>query len=165
MSQRTLNVLFLCTGNSARSVLADAYLNSVGAGRIRAYSAGSFPTGKVNPFALELLTRNGIDVQGLRSKSWDELAAPGAPHMDIIITVCDQAAGEACPVWPGRPMTAHWGVEDPAAATGDDEAKRAAFKKAFAVIQKRIMLLTSLPVETLDRVAVQERLRLIGNER
>ena len=165
MSERTFNVLFLCTGNSARSILAESYLNSIARGRFRAYSAGSHPSGKVNPFALELLERNRMPTDGARSKAWDEFAAPGAPRMDIIITVCDQAAGEMCPVWPGQPITAHWGVEDPAAVTGDDETKRAAFMKAFSVLQKRIALLTSVRPEALDRMATEQQLRQIGKER
>lgn len=165
MSERTYNVLFLCTGNSARSILAEAYLNSIGRGRFRAYSAGSHPSGKVNPFALELLERNRIPTTGLRSKPWDDFAQPGAPQMDIIITVCDQAAGEMCPVWPGHPVTAHWGVEDPAAVIGDDATKRAAFMKAFSVLQKRIALLTSLRLEALDRMAAEQQLRHIGTQR
>ena len=165
MSERSFNVLFLCTGNSARSILAESYLNAIGRGRFHAYSAGSFPTGKVNPFALELLERNGISTAGLRSKSWDEFAKPDAPHMDIIITVCDQAAGETCPVWPGHAVTAHWGVEDPAAQGGDDEAKRAAFMRAFALLQKRIALLVSLRLESLDHLATEQHVRQIGTER
>ena len=164
MVERVYNVLFLCTGNSARSVLAEAYLNSLGRGRFRAYSAGSHPTGKVNPFAIALLQKNRIDTGGLRSKVWDELAKPDAPQMDIIITVCDQAAGEVCPVWPGKPMAAHWGVEDPAAADGDDDAKRAAFMKAFATLQKRIGLLTNLRLEALDRLSAEQHLERIGKE-
>src|SRR5687768_15338426 len=147
MAERVFNVLFLCTGNSARSILAEASLNALGRGRFRAYSAGSHPTGKVNPFALELLERNRLPVNALRSKAWDEFAKPGAPQMDIIITVCDQAAGETCPVWPGQPVTAHWGVEDPAPEAGDDHAKRAAFTRAFSILQKRIALLVSLRLE------------------
>jgi arsenate reductase len=162
---RTFNVLFLCTGNSARSILAEAYLNSIAQGRFHAYSAGSYPTGQVNPLALELLERNRIPTAGLRSKAWDEFAKPGAPQMDIIITVCDQAAGEVCPVWPGQPVTAHWGVEDPAAAAGDEASKRAAFMKALAVLQKRIALLASLRLESLDRMAAEQQLRRIGQER
>jgi arsenate reductase len=165
MSRRPYNVLFLCTGNSARSILAESYLNSIGTDRFHAYSAGSHPTGKVNSFALVLLERNKIPITGLRSKAWDEFAKPGAPQMDIIITVCDQAAGESCPVWPGKPITAHWGVEDPAAAPGDDEAKRAAFIRAFATLQKRIALLVSLRLEALDQIAMEQRLKQIGQER
>jgi arsenate reductase len=165
MSDRTFNVLFLCTGNSARSILAEAYLNSIARRRFRAYSAGSHPNGKVNPFALDLLERNGLPTAGLRSKAWDEFAQPDAPAMDIVITVCDQAAGEMCPVWPGRPLTAHWGVEDPAAAEGDDDTKREAFMQAFAVLQKRIALLTSLRLDALDQLAVKQELARIGTER
>ncbi|MPZ46576.1 MAG: arsenate reductase ArsC [Betaproteobacteria bacterium] len=161
---RTFNVLFLCTGNSARSIMAEAYLNEIGRRRFRAYSAGSHPSGRVNPFALEMLRNNRINVTGARSKGWEEFAKPGAPHMDIIITVCDQAAGETCPVWPGRPLTAHWGVEDPAAVEGSDEQKHAAFMKAFAILQKRIALLASLRLESLDRLATEQHLKLIGKE-
>ena len=132
------HVLFLCTGNSARSILAEGYLNHAGRGRFRAHSAGSQPTGRVNPFALELLRAKGISVQGARSKSWDEFAAPGAPAMDYIFTVCDNAAGEVCPFWPGRPATAHWGVDDPAAAEGTDADKRAAFELAYARLSAKI---------------------------
>ena len=163
MSEPVYNVLFLCTGNSARSILAEACLNDLADGRFCGYSAGSHPTGRVNPFALELLEKNGIPTAGLRSKGWDEFAAPGAPRMDIIITVCDQAAGEMCPIWPGKPITAHWGVEDPAAESGDDDRKRAAFMKAFATLQKRIALLASLRFESLDELAGGQRLRLIGD--
>ena len=132
------NVLFLCTGNSARSILAEAYLNAKGGGRFKAYSAGSQPTGKVNPFALELLSKHRIDTADVRSKSWEEFARPGAPAMDHIFTVCDNAADEPCPVWPGRPISAHWGVDDPAAVSGSDEEKRAAFKRAFAELSEKI---------------------------
>jgi arsenate reductase len=157
-----LNVLFLCTGNSARSILAEAYLNSAAAGRFRAYSAGSHPSGKVNPFALELLQKNRIATDGLRSKSWDEFAKPGAPKLDFIFTVCDNAAGETCPLWPGQPITAHWGVADPAAVRGNDEDKRKAFLLAFTQLSSRIRLLLSLPVEKLERQALAARLRQIG---
>jgi len=165
MQERTYNVLFLCTGNSARSIIAEAYLNSIGDGRFRAFSAGSHPTGKVHPFALDLLQRNHVQTAGLRSKAWDEFAQPDAPRMDIIITVCDQAAGEVCPLWPGEPITAHWGLEDPAAVQGDDAGKRAAFMKAFATIQKRIAILTSLRPEALDRMAAEQRITQIAKER
>jgi arsenate reductase len=133
-----MNVLFLCTGNSARSILAEAYLNSAGRGRFKAYSAGSKPGGRVNPYAIELLAKRRIDTAGLRSKSWDEFAAPGAPTMDFVFTVCDNAAAETCPYWPGKPATAHWGIADPAAVTGSDELKREAFMHAFADLKARI---------------------------
>jgi arsenate reductase len=165
VSDRSFNVLFLCTGNSARSILAEAYLNQVAQGRFCAYSAGSHPSGQVNPFALELLERSRISTARLRSKAWDEFGESGAPKMDIVITVCDQAAHEVCPVWPGQPLTAHWSVEDPAAVTGDDDTRRAAFMKAFSTLQKRIALLTSLPLDSLDRLAIQQHLNRIGNER
>jgi arsenate reductase len=157
-----LNVLFLCTGNSARSILAEAYLNSQGRGRFRAFSAGSHPTGKVNPLALELLAKQRIATEGLRSKSWDEFARPGAPALDFVFTVCDNAAGETCPYWPGQPVTAHWGVEDPAAAGGSEEEKRRAFLKAFSVLSARINLLLALPFEKLTRQTLKSRLDEIG---
>lgn len=156
------NVLFLCTGNSARSVLAEAYLNSAGAGLFVAYSAGSHPNGRVNPMAIELLRQNRIDTSALRSKSWDEFAAPGAPRMDFVFTVCDAAAAEPCPYWPGQPVTAHWGVPDPAAVFGTDEDKRKAFRVAFAVLSTRIQLLLNLPIETLDGLAIKNQLNEIG---
>jgi protein-tyrosine-phosphatase len=162
MADRPFNVLFLCTGNSARSILAEAYLNFAGKGRFKAYSAGSKPGGKVNPFAIELLAKNRLDTSGLRSKSWDEFAAPGAPKMDFVFTVCDNAAAEPCPYWPGQPMTAHWGVEDPAAVEGTDEEKRRAFRKAFTTLSSRINLLLNLPLEKLDRMSLQNQLREIG---
>ena len=157
-----MNVLFLCTGNSARSILAEAYLNATGAGRFRAYSAGSHPTGKVNPFALELLQKNRIPIEGLRSKVWDEFAKPGAPKLDFVFTVCDNAAGETCPLWPGQPITAHWGVADPAAVQGSDEEKRKAFLAAFSQLSTRIRLLLNLPLEKLERQALTSKLRDIG---
>ena len=163
MSERSGNVLFLCTGNSARSILAEAYLNAAGRGRFRAYSAGSLPAGRVNPFALELLARNGIVTEGLRSKSWDELALPGAPAMDFVFTVCDNAAGEVCPIWPGQPITAHWGINDPAAAVGGDDHKRRAFLVAFRELSIRIDLFLSLPLAKLDRLALKKKLQEIGN--
>ena len=160
--QRPLNVLFLCTGNSARSILGEALLNSLGKGRFRAWSAGSHPGGRVNPFALEILSRNGFATEGLRSKSWDEFAAPGAPEFDFIFTVCDSAAAETCPVWPGHPMSAHWGIPDPAAVEGDDETKRRAFRDAFSRLQRRISLLVNLPVQSLDKLSLQKELGEIG---
>lgn len=159
---RPFNVLFLCTGNSARSVLAEAYLNAKGRGRFLAHSAGSHPTGKINPFAIELLRKNRIDTSGLRSKSWDEFAAAGAPRLDFVITVCDNAAGETCPVWPGQPITAHWGVQDPAAAQGNDDAKRRAFLKAFTELSTRINYLLALPLEKLDSLTLKTKLDHIG---
>ena len=146
VSGRACNVLFLCTGNSARSILCEAYLNAHGAGRFRAYSAGSFPKGEVNPFTLETLRDGGLSDQGYRAKSWDEFARPGAEHMDIVITVCDNAAGEACPTWPGQPVTAHWSFADPAAFEGTDEQKRARFREIFRQVRNRIDLLIQLPL-------------------
>lgn len=157
-----LNVLFLCTGNSARSILAEAYLNSAGRGRFKAYSAGSHPNGKVNPFALELLNKHRLEVSGLRSKSWDEFAKPGAPKLDFIFTVCDNAAGEVCPIWPGRPVTAHWGVEDPAAVLGSDDEKRKAFLNAFMRLSSRINLLLALPFDKLSPQSLKKQLDQIG---
>lgn len=159
---RALNVLFLCTGNSARSILAEAYTNSAGRGRFHAYSAGSKPNGTVNPFALELLRSNRIDTTGLRSKSWDEFAYPDSPKMDFVFTVCDSAAAETCPYWPGQPMTAHWGVADPAAVQGTEEEKRKAFREAFTILSRRIILLLSLPISKLDKLSLQAKLRDIG---
>jgi len=164
MRGQPLNVLFLCTGNSARSILAEAYLNAAGAGRFRAYSAGSHPTGRVNPFAVELLRKRGISTEGLRSKAWDEFAGPGAPALHFVFTVCDNAAGEACPLWPGQPVTAHWGVPDPAAVTGDDEDKRRAFLSAFTTLSSRIRLLLELPVEKLEARSLRESLEDIGRK-
>ncbi len=157
------NVLFLCTGNSARSILAEAYLNARGEGRFRAYSAGSHPNGKVNPFALELLAKHRIDTGALRSKSWHEFATPGAPELHFVFTVCDNAAGETCPLWPGQPITAHWGVADPAAVQGSDEDKRKAFLRAFTELSTRINLMLALPIDKLDRQALSGKLNAIGN--
>ena len=157
------NVLFLCTGNSARSILAECYLNAAGKGRFIANSAGSHPTGRVNAFALELLAKSRIDTEGLRSKSWDEFARPGAAPLDFVITVCDNAAGEVCPFWPGQPMTAHWGVADPAAVAGSDEEKRRAFRRALSELSARINLLVNLPMDKLDRLAVKRKLDQIGS--
>ena len=161
---RTFNVLFLCTGNSARSILAEAAMNhlTIGQGRFRTFSAGSQPKGSVNPFALELLADQHLPIAELHSKSWEQFAKPGAPALDFVITVCDNAAAEACPVWPGQPMTAHWGVPDPAAVEGSDDQKRRAFRDAFVVLKRRIELFASLPIDKLSRLALQERLDEIG---
>ncbi|MCU0937768.1 MAG: arsenate reductase ArsC [Burkholderiaceae bacterium] len=161
-TERPLNVLFLCTGNSARSIMAEVMMNAMGAPRFKAYSAGSHPGGKVNPFAIELLQKNRLPVEGLRSKNWDEFAAPNGPELDFVFTVCDNAAGEVCPMWPGQPISAHWGVEDPAAVEGSDEEKRKAFFHAFNRLQNRIQLFLNLPLTKLDRVALTDRLRQIG---
>lgn len=160
--EKTYNVLFLCTGNSARSIMAEVLLNHLGRGRFRAHSAGSHPNGRVNPFSIATLESFGLPTQGLRSKSWDEFAAPGAPPIDFIITVCDNAAGEACPVWPGRPQTAHWGVEDPAAVEGPEAKKRAAFRDAATILRRRIELFLALPLAKLDERSLRTRLREIG---
>ncbi|MFA7269083.1 MAG: arsenate reductase ArsC [Sterolibacterium sp.] len=164
MTERIYNVLFLCTGNSARSILAEAILNLplVGRGRFRAYSAGSHPAGKVSPFALDLLQRNRIPTAGLRSKNWGEFAAPGAPPLDFVFTVCDNAAGEVCPVWPGQPITAHWGVADPAAVSGNDEDKRKAFFAAYNQLNRRIGLFANLPLTRLGAMALKRELDAIG---
>lgn len=162
MPGRLHHVLFLCTGNSARSILAEALLNHWGAGRFRGLSAGSHPRGAVHPLALELLARMRLPSAGLRSKSWQEFAAPASPPLDLVITVCDNAAGEACPCWPGRPLTAHWGVADPAAVAGSDTEKWLAFREAFRMLENRIRILTSLPLDALDRVKLQARLDAIG---
>jgi arsenate reductase len=165
MDQPSLNVLFLCTGNSARSIIAEVLLNAVGAGKFKAFSAGSYPRGQVNPFAIELLQKNRLPTAGLRSKGWDEFAAPGAPKLDFVFTVCDQAAGEMCPVWPGQPMTAHWGIEDPAAVEGSDEDKRKAFFKTYNQLHRRLSILVSLPLDKLDRLTLKQRLQDIGKLR
>jgi len=157
-----MNVLFLCTGNSARSILAEALLGSMGKDRFRAFSAGSHPTGVVNPLALDLLRKNRLATEGLRSKYWEEFAQPDSPPLDFVFTVCDNAAGEVCPVWPGQPVTAHWGVEDPAAVQGDDATKRRAFLNAYTVLRTRIQLFVNLPLASLDRLALTQRLRDIG---
>lgn len=163
MTDRIYNVLFLCTGNSARSVMAEALLNVLGRGRFHAYSAGSHPSGTVQPMAAELAAKLGYDISGLRSKNWDEFAEPGAPVMDLVITVCDNAAGEACPAWLGGPTTAHWGVEDPVGVEGDEDARRHAFMNAFAILRRRVELLLALPLDKLDRLAVQQQVRDIGH--
>jgi protein-tyrosine-phosphatase len=159
---RVYNVLFLCTGNSARSILAEALLGRLGARRFRAWSAGSHPKGAVHPMALALLRERGYDTSGLRSKSWDELARPGAPALDFVFTVCDDAARETCPVWPGQPMTAHWGVEDPAAFVGCEDEQRWVFRRVYRELERRIELFTSLGIESLDRLSLQARLDEIG---
>jgi arsenate reductase (thioredoxin) len=165
-SERRFNVLFLCTGNSARSIFAEALMNdpAIGGGRFRAYSAGSHPSGVVNPLALELLRQEHISIAGLRSKSWDEFERPDAPHMDFVFTVCDQAAAEQCPLWPGRPATAHWSVPDPAAVRGSNEEKTKAFRDAFLVLKRRIETFASLPFDTLNAPALQERIKQIGRQ-
>jgi protein-tyrosine-phosphatase len=163
VSERVYNVLFLCTGNSARSILAESLVNHWGKGRFRGFSAGSFPKGAVHPLALALLRRRGLPSTGLRSKSWDEFAAPGAPVMDFVFTVCDQVAGEVCPVWPGNPVTAHWGVPDPAAAIGSEAARQAAFRAALTALEQRIKLFVALPVAKLDWLALKRRLDEIGH--
>ena len=162
MSDHPFNVLFLCTGNSARSVLAEGILRKDGAGRFSAFSAGSHPKGQVNPFALKVLASLDYPIDGMRSKSWEEFAAPDAPVMDFVFTVCDSAAGESCPVWPGQPMTAHWGVEDPPEVEGTDIEKEAAFVAAFRYLKNRIAAFTSLPLASIDRLSLGTRLRDIG---
>jgi arsenate reductase len=156
------NVLFLCTGNSARSIMAEAILNSIGAGKFQAFSAGSHPTGTVNPLALELIEQNGLSTKGLRSKDWSEFAKTGAPFMHFVFTVCDQAAAEPCPVWPGQPMTDHWGVTDPAIVQGSDDAKRKAFLKAYTELHRRISLFVNLSFKKISDLALKEKLQEIG---
>lgn len=165
MTDQTFNVLFLCTGNSARSILAEAILNQIGGGRFRAFSAGSHPSGAVNPYVLDLLKQQGLPTDGLRSKSWDEFASPDAPLLDFVFTVCDNATGEVCPIWPGQPMTAHWGIEDPAAVEGDEAAKRNAVSAAFRLLNRRIMLFVSLPIARLDAMSLKNELDGIGKLR
>jgi arsenate reductase len=162
MAQQNYNVLFLCTGNSARSIMAEAVMNQKGAPNFRAYSAGSHPAGSVRPEALRQLESAHVPVTGLRSKSWDEFAQSGAPQMNFVFTVCDNAANEVCPVWPGQPMTAHWGIPDPAAVKGTDEQVQKAFREAFFLLDRRISLLLSLPLSTLERLALKKELDRIG---
>ena len=162
MTDSPFNVLFLCTGNSARSILAESLVNHWGRGKFVGFSAGSSPKGAVHPIALELLKHMKMSSEGMRSKSWDEFARPGAPQLDFVFTVCDNAAGESCPVWPGQPMTAHWGVADPAAVVGSETEKWLAFRTAFRELESRIKIFTSLPIRSLDRVKLQERLHAIG---
>jgi arsenate reductase len=159
---RPFNVLFLCTGNSARSIIAEAILNKLGDGKFRAYSAGSHPKGQVNPHTIQLLQSLDYDTSGFRSKSWSEFAKPGAPALDFVFTVCDNAAGEACPVWPGQPMTAHWGIPDPAEATGSPAEVAFAFKDAYRMLFQRIGIFTALPLRSLDELSLQNKLREIG---
>ena len=162
MVDRLYNVLFLCTGNSARSIMAEVMMTAVSGGRFKGYSAGSHPTGQVNPFALETLREMRLPADGLRSKSWDEFAAPGAPALDFVFTVCDKAAGEVCPFWPGQPMTAHWGVEDPAEFEGSDDKKRDLFRRVALILRRRIELFLCLPLASLDAMALQRKLTDIG---
>lgn len=162
MSQRPYNVLFLCTGNSARSIMGEVLINKWGGGRFIGHSAGSFPKGQVNPLTLQLLQRLELPMEGLRSKSWDEFARSGAPELDFVFTVCDQAAGEVCPIWPGQPITAHWGMEDPAAAEGTEAEKLAVFNSVFRGLESRIKIFCSLPLRSLDRVRIKEHVDEIG---
>ena len=162
MPDRPFNVLFLCTGNSARSIMAEAILNKLGADKFRAYSAGSQPKGRVNPHTIQLLQSLGHDISGFRSKSWNEFARPGAPALDFAFTVCDNAAGEVCPVWPGQPMTAHWGVPDPAEAKGSPAEIALAFKDSYRMLHQRIGVFTALPIRSLDQLSLQQRLKEIG---
>ena len=165
MPDRVYNVLFLCTGNSARSIIAEAVMTRHGQGRFKAFSAGSHPKGKVHPYAIDLLRNLNYPTAGLRSKSWDEFALPGAPKLDFVFTVCDDAANETCPVWPGQPMSAHWGVPDPAAVEGPEAVKRAAFADTCRMMTNRISIFTSLPIKSLDRLSLQRRLDQIGGRR
>jgi arsenate reductase len=162
MTDKILNVLFLCTGNSARSIMAEVMLNAMGKGRFKAYSAGSHPRGQVHRMAIELIEKNRLPTEDLRSKDWSEFAEPGAPRMDFVFTVCDDAAGEVCPVWPGQPMTAHWGIPDPAAVEGSDEHKRKAFFTAYQQLSNRLIIFVNLPLARLDRLSLQRRLDDIG---
>ena len=162
MQEKVYNVLFLCTGNSARSIMAEALVTTMGKGRFKGFSAGSHPGGTVNPFAIEQVANTGYPINDLRSKSWDEFGTPDAPHMDFIFTVCDNAAGETCPYWPGHPMSAHWGFEDPAAAVGTDEEKRAAFQRIFRQIMARMNIFVSLPLHMLEKNAIQHEIQAIG---
>jgi arsenate reductase len=161
-ADRVYNVLFLCTGNSARSVLGEVLLNALGKGRFRAFSAGSTPKGQIHPMTLAILDEAGLSTDGLRSKSWDEFAAPGAPQLDFVFTVCDNAAGETCPIWPGQPMSAHWGIEDPAAVSGPEFKQRAAFADALRFMRNRVTAFANLPLESIDRLSLSSKLRDIG---
>lgn len=161
---RVFNVLFLCTGNAARSILAECILTQLGSGHFIGFSAGSFPRGKIHPLALRLITEQGIPTDSLRSKSWNEFASPGAPVMDFVFTVCDRAAGEVCPIWPGQPVTAHWGIPDPAAAEGTETERTIAFRDTFSTLERRLKIIVALPVDKLDRMALQRRVDAIGRK-
>ena len=165
MSSKIYNVLFICTGNSARSIMAEALLNSIGRGRFIAYSAGSHASGKINPHALDMIKSNNLPTDNLRSKNWDEFAQPGAPELDFVFTVCDKAAGETCPIWPGQPMTAHWGVEEPSAVKGNEIEIKKAFTDAFRVLHRRISFLTALPIDKLDALTLKRELDSIGRDK
>lgn len=162
--EQPFNVLFLCTGNSARSILAEVIMNDVGRGKFRAYSAGSFPKGEVHPLTLELLKKTGHSIDGLRSKSWNEFAGPDAPKLDFVFTVCDNAANEVCPVWPGQPMSAHWGLPDPAAVEGTEAEQQLAFAETYRMLSNRIRIFSSLPIKALDELSLQSRLNDIGKD-
>lgn len=164
MTNEIYNVLFICTGNSARSIMAEAIMNKVGQGRFKAFSAGSNPAGKVNPSAIELLERNRFNTEGLRSKNWSEFAGKDAPQMDFVLTVCDKAAGEVCPIWPGQPMSAHWGVPDPVSVEGADEQKRKAFSDVFMTLNRRIAIFLALPIDKIDQLTLKNELSRIGKE-
>ena len=164
MSKKTYNVLFLCTGNSARSIIAECVLNRLGHGRFRAYSAGSFPKGEVHPYAVELLRRQAFDTDELRSKSWNEFAAQGAPQLDFVFTVCDNARGEVCPIWPGQPMTAHWGMPDPAAVEGNEAERRLAFAETLRMLNNRVGAFVNLPLKSLDKLSLQKQIDEIGRD-
>lgn len=164
MTNEIYNVLFICTGNSARSIMAEAIMNKVGQGRFKAFSAGSNPAGKVNPSAIELLERNRFNTEGLRSKNWNEFAGKDAPQMDFVLTVCDKAAGEVCPIWPGQPMSAHWGVPDPVSVEGTDEQKRKAFSDVFMTLNRRIAIFLALPIDKIDQLTLKNELSRIGKE-
>ncbi|MGA9667494.1 MAG: arsenate reductase ArsC [Gallionella sp.] len=165
MKDKIFNVLFLCTGNSARSIMAEVILNHLGKGRFRAFSAGSHPAGQVNPLAIEQLQRTGLPIDGLRSKNWEEFSKQDSPELDFVFTVCDKAAGEMCPVWPGQPMTAHWGIEDPAAVEGSEDHKRQAFNQAFTQLNRRISIFLSLPFSKIDAMSLKKELDTIGHLR
>ncbi len=165
MSSKIYNVLFICTGNSARSIMAESLLNGIGHGRFIAYSAGSHASGQINPYALEIIKNNNLPTDNLRSKNWDEFSQPGAPELDFVFTVCDKAAGEVCPIWPGQPMTAHWGVEEPSAVIGNEMEKKKAFSEVFRVLHRRISFLTCLPIDKLDALTLKRELDTIGRDK